>query len=43
MSFFDRLQKHNIVKDDGNITKCFDEFSDGFTISDELRKVQLYN
>ena len=39
MSFFDRLQENGIIRENGSIVKCFDEFCDGFTISDELRKV----
>ena len=39
MTFFDRLQENNIVRENGNIAKCFDDVADGFTVSDELRKV----
>lgn len=39
MDFFDRLQQNNIVRENGSILKCFDDFVDGFVVSDELRKV----
>ena len=39
MNFFDKLKHEGIVRDNGNICKCFDEFYEGITISDELRKV----
>ena len=39
MAFFDRLQEKGIVRDNGNIVKCFDDVAEGFTVSDELRKV----
>ena len=42
MSFFDRLWDKEIVRENGNIVKCFDEFVDDFTVSDELRKVRKY-
>lgn len=38
MAFFDRLYG-TIVRDSGALRKCFDEFYEDFTISDELRKV----
>lgn len=38
MSFFDRLYGA-VVRDSGALHKCFDEFYEDFTISDELRKV----
>lgn len=41
MDFFDRLQEQGIVRESGNIRKCFDEFYEDFVISDELRKVLL--
>ncbi|XP_071952353.1 cilia- and flagella-associated protein 300-like isoform X2 [Antedon mediterranea] len=41
MSFFDRLQKESIVRENGSIAKCLDEFYEGFTIADELRKMLL--
>lgn len=40
MSFFDRLYGA-VVRDSGYLIKCFDEFYDDFTISDELRKMLL--
>ena len=43
MSLFDRLYDHNIVRESGHIKKCFDEFYDDMTISDELRKVRIFN
>lgn len=39
MAFFDRLYDGDIVRESGQIRKCFDEFFEDFTISDELRKV----
>ena len=39
MTFFDKLREEGIIRDNGNICKCFDEFYEGITISDELRKV----
>nr|XP_058967059.1 cilia- and flagella-associated protein 300-like isoform X1 [Pocillopora verrucosa] len=41
MDFFDRLQEQGIVRESGNIKKCFDEYFEDFVISDELRKVLL--
>lgn len=41
MEFFDRLKEYNIVRESGHICKCFDEFYEGITISDELRKMIL--
>ncbi|XP_062983909.1 cilia- and flagella-associated protein 300 isoform X2 [Elgaria multicarinata webbii] len=41
MSFFDRLYCEGVVRETGNIVKCFDEYHDGMLIADELRKVLL--
>ncbi|XP_033119538.1 cilia- and flagella-associated protein 300-like [Anneissia japonica] len=41
MAFFDRLQEESIVRENGSIAKCFDEFYEDFTIADELRKMLL--
>ncbi|KAL5004882.1 hypothetical protein ScPMuIL_018338 [Solemya velum] len=41
MSFFDRLYDNNIVRESGQICKCFDDFYESFTIADELRKMLL--
>jgi len=41
MSFFDKLKEEGIVRDNGSICKCFDEFHEGITISDELRKASM--
>ena len=41
MSFFDRLYGP-VVRDSGYLVKCFDEFYEDFTISDELRKVEVH-
>nr|XP_039251261.1 cilia- and flagella-associated protein 300-like [Styela clava] len=41
MDFFNRLKEYNIVRESGHISKCFDEFHEGITISDELRKMLL--
>lgn len=40
MTFFDRLYGA-VVRDSGYLMKCFDEFFEDFTISDELRKMLL--
>lgn len=39
MEFFDRLWKHKIVRESGQIVKCFDEPCGDFLISDKLREV----
>lgn len=41
MSFFDRILDENnkIVRTEGCIRQCLDDVIDGFTVSDELRKV----
>ncbi|OXB57872.1 hypothetical protein ASZ78_016446 [Callipepla squamata] len=39
MSFFDRLYTEGIVRENGDIVKCYDEYYDDILISDELRKV----
>ncbi|XP_064615607.1 cilia- and flagella-associated protein 300-like isoform X2 [Liolophura sinensis] len=41
LSFFDRLYQTNVVRESGQIHKCFDEFAEDFQISDELRKMLL--
>ncbi|XP_001366122.2 cilia- and flagella-associated protein 300 isoform X2 [Monodelphis domestica] len=41
MAFFDRLYSEEIVRENGHIVKCLDNFCDPFVISDELRKVLL--
>lgn len=41
MTFFDRLEAEGLVRDNGRIVKCFDEFFEDFTISDEVRKMIL--
>ncbi|CAF0853438.1 unnamed protein product, partial [Didymodactylos carnosus] len=41
LSFFDRLFNGNIVRENGQIRKCVDEYQNEFIISDELRKVLL--
>ncbi|XP_074840746.1 cilia- and flagella-associated protein 300 [Carettochelys insculpta] len=41
MSFFDRLYSEGVVRETGNIVKCYDDYYDGIPISDELRKVLL--
>ncbi|XP_060566475.1 cilia- and flagella-associated protein 300-like [Ruditapes philippinarum] len=40
MSFFDKLYG-TVVRESGHVLKCFDEFYEDFTISDELRKMLL--
>lgn len=39
MSFFDRLYTEGVVRENGVIVKCYDEYYDDILISDELRKV----
>ncbi|NXV85151.1 CF300 protein, partial [Calonectris borealis] len=39
MSFFDRLYCEGIVRETGDIVKCYDDYYDDILISDELRKV----
>ena len=40
MAFFDRLYEDNkIAREGGLLVKCYDDFYEGITISDELRKV----
>jgi len=39
LSYFDRLYNNEIIRDSGNIVKCFDEYVDDMVLSDELRKV----
>lgn len=41
MNFFDRLWQQGIVRESGNIIKCFDEPCEEFLISDKLREVRL--
>ncbi|KAH0625173.1 hypothetical protein JD844_033353 [Phrynosoma platyrhinos] len=41
MSFFDRLYCEGVVRENGNIVKCYDEYHDDILIADELRKVLL--
>ena len=42
MDFFDRLYTAGIVRQNGDIKRCFEETFNGFNISDELRKVYLF-
>ena len=39
MAFFDKLFEGEIARESGEIKKCFDEFMNEFTISDNLRQV----
>ena len=41
MEFFDRLWKCGVVRESGQIVKCYDEVHGDFVISDELRKVRV--
>lgn len=41
MTFFDRLQDDNVVRESGAIQKCFDEYYQDMIVSDELRKVLI--
>ena len=39
VEIFDRFTEKGIVRENGNIKQCLDEFHDDIIISDELRKV----
>jgi hypothetical protein len=39
VEIFDRLAEKNIVRENGSIRKCLDEYYEDILISDELRKV----
>ncbi|NXI59605.1 CF300 protein, partial [Chloroceryle aenea] len=41
MSLFDRLYSEGVVRENGDIVKCYDDYYDDIPISDELRKVLL--
>ncbi|KAG4087784.1 hypothetical protein H8356DRAFT_1010305 [Neocallimastix lanati (nom. inval.)] len=41
LDFFDKLEQNGIIRSDGTIIKCFDEYTDHFLVSDELRKCIL--
>ncbi|XP_027763750.1 cilia- and flagella-associated protein 300 isoform X1 [Empidonax traillii] len=41
MSFFDRLYCEGVVRETGDIVKCYDDYYDDILVSDELRKVLL--
>ncbi|KAK2517355.1 hypothetical protein Q9233_013211 [Columba guinea] len=41
MSFFNRLYSEGVVRETGDIVKCYDDCYDDILISDELRKVLL--
>lgn len=41
MTMFDSLNKSGIIRETGDIKKCFDEYVGDFIISDELRQVLL--
>ncbi|CAB4023729.1 Hypothetical predicted protein [Paramuricea clavata] len=41
MDLFNKLFRQGLVRESGMIFKCFDEYVEGFTISDELRKMHL--
>ncbi|XP_066478444.1 cilia- and flagella-associated protein 300 [Tiliqua scincoides] len=41
MSFFDRLYCEGVVRENGHIVKCYDEYHNEILIADELRKVLL--
>ncbi|XP_071590511.1 cilia- and flagella-associated protein 300 [Heliangelus exortis] len=41
MSFFDRLYSEGVVRENGDIVKCYDDYYNDILISDELRKVLL--
>ena len=39
VDIFDRFYEKGIVRENGNIRKCFDDYYENILISDELRKV----
>lgn len=39
LEFFDRLFDNKIVRENGHIRKCLEEYKDEFIVCDELRKV----
>ena len=41
MDLFDRLYTNSIVRENGAISKCFDDEVEGFSFSDELRRLIL--
>jgi len=41
MDFFDKLFEGVIAKESGDINKCFDDFIQGFSISDNLRQMLM--
>ncbi|NXO03041.1 CF300 protein, partial [Rhinopomastus cyanomelas] len=41
MSFFDRLYSGGVVRESGDIVKCYDDYYEDILISDELRKLLL--
>ncbi|EGF83953.1 hypothetical protein BATDEDRAFT_84667 [Batrachochytrium dendrobatidis JAM81] len=41
LDFFDRLLTNGIVRSNGQITKCMDEYHDSFLVADNLRKCLL--
>ncbi|ORX85063.1 hypothetical protein BCR32DRAFT_290923 [Anaeromyces robustus] len=41
LDFFDKLEQNGVIRSDGSIIKCFDEYTDHFLVSDELRKCLL--
>jgi len=41
LDFFDVLEQNRVIRSDGSIIKCFDEYTDHFLVSDELRKCLL--
>ena len=41
VEIFDRFFEKEIVRENGSIRKCFDEYYDNVLISDELRKASI--
>lgn len=41
MTFFDRLYSEGVVRENGYIVKCYDDYYDDILIADELRKVSI--
>ena len=43
VDIFDKFAQNNIVRENGSIRKCLDEYFESLILSDELRKVKKNN
>jgi hypothetical protein len=43
LDFFDRLTSMGLVRHDGSIKQCIDEYVDGISLADEVKKVCALN